>query len=87
MGKEAASKIKKQDNTTHIIIIVLFMILVNRDNRQGNVGGLSSLSYTQINTYCTAVLQGGQDWVVVLLGWFGIQYCTNANVFATNRGS
>ena len=55
MGKESASKIKKQDNTTHIII-VLFMILVNRDNRQGNVGGLSSLSYNLIEAYWTAVL-------------------------------
>ena len=60
MGKDSASKIKKQDNTTHIII-VLFMILVNRDNRQGNVGGLSSLSYNLIKAYWTAVLRCSWD--------------------------
>ena len=69
--KEVARR-TKQGNTTHIII-------VNVEIGLENLGGLSSLSYTQINTYCTAVLQGGQDRVVVLLGWFGIQYCTDAN--------
>ena len=54
--KETASKIK-HDNTTHVI-------LVNRDKRQGNFGGLSSLSYIPIKAYRTAVL-GCQDqfWV------------------------
>ena len=46
MVNESASKIK-QDNAAE-------MILVKRDNRQGNLRGLSSLSYTPIKAYCTA---------------------------------
>ena len=54
MVNESASKIK-QDNAAE-------MILVKRDNRQGNFEGMSSLSYTPIKAYCTAVL-GCRDWL------------------------
>ena len=50
---ESASKIK-QDNA-------IDMILVKKDNRQGNLEGLSSLSYTPIKAYCTAVLGCSRD--------------------------
>ena len=56
MAKDAARKLK-QDNAA-------VMILVKKDNRRGNLEGLSSLSYTPIKAYRTAVL-GCQDqfWV------------------------
>ena len=66
MVKESAIKIK-QDNTTQII-------LVKNNNRQGNLEGLSILSYTPIKAYRTAVL-GCRDWLRVL-GRNGIRYCT-----------
>ena len=69
MVNESASKIK-QDNTTQ-------MILVNRYNKQGNFQGWSSLSYTPIKAYCTAVL-GCRDWLRSEAKGrrIGIQYCT-----------
>ena len=68
MVNESASKIK-QDNTTQ-------MILVNGYNKQGNFRGWSSLSYTPIKAYCTAVL-GGQDWLRSgAEGQMGIRYRT-----------
>ena len=69
MVNESASKIK-QDNTTQ-------MILVNRYNKQGNFQGWSSLSYTPIKAYCTAVL-GCWDWLRSEAKGrrIGIQYCT-----------
>ena len=33
------------------------------DNAQGILGGLSSLPYTPIKAYCTAVLGSKQDWL------------------------
>ena len=48
MVKESASKIK-QDNTKQ-------MILLKNGNRQDSLEGLSSLSYTPIKAYRTAVL-------------------------------
>ena len=52
------------------------MILVNRYNKQGNFRGWSSLSYTPIKAYCTAVL-GGRDWLrSEAEGRMGIRYCT-----------
>ena len=65
MVKESAGKIK-QDNTTQ-------MILAKNDNRQGNLEGLSILSYTPIKAYRTAVL-GCRDRLRVL-GRNGIWYC------------
>jgi hypothetical protein len=69
--KESASKIK-HDNTTHVI-------LVNRDKRQGNFGGLSSLSCTPINQsipYSSTGMSGsvlgrgkGLGWHSVLHYW------------------
>ena len=66
MVKESASKIK-QDSTTQ-------MILVNRYNKQGNFREMSSLSYTPIKAYCTAVL-GCRDWLR-MVDRNGIRYCT-----------
>ena len=54
MVKESASIIK-QDNTTHTIRL-------NVGSRQGNFGGLSSLSYTSIKAYWTAVQGCLRDW-------------------------
>ena len=65
MVNESASKIE-QDNTTQ-------MILGNRDDKQGNLEGLSILSYTPIKAYRTAVL-GCRNWLRVL-GRNGIWYC------------
>ena len=66
--KKSASKIK-EDNTTQ-------MTLAKYDNRQGNLEGWSSLSYTPIKAYRTAVL-GCRDWLrVEVLGRGGIRYCT-----------
>ena len=68
MVNESASKIK-QDNVAE-------MILVKRDNGQGNLRGLSSLSYTPIKAYHTAVL-GCRHWLrVEVEGRCGIRYCT-----------
>ena len=68
MVNESASKIK-QDNAAE-------MILVKRDNRQGNLRGLSSLSYTPIKAYHTAVL-GCRDLLrSEAKGRVGIRYCT-----------
>ena len=66
MVNESASKIE-QDNAT-------YMILVTKDNRQGNLEGLSSLSYTSINAYCTTVLGYRRDQLRVA-SRFGIRYC------------
>ena len=63
MVNESTSKIK-QDNAAE-------MILVKRDNRQGNLRGLSSLSYTPIKAYHTAVLG---CWDRRVLGRNGIRY-------------
>ena len=69
MVNESASKIK-QDNAAE-------MILVKRDNRQGNLRGLSSLSYTPIKAYHTAVL-GCRDLLRSEAKGrrVGIRYCT-----------
>ena len=68
MAKKSASKIK-QDNTTQII-------LVNRYNKQGNFREWSSLSYTPIKAYCTAVLGCRDRLRVEGKGRIGIRYCT-----------
>ena len=68
--KDSASKLK-HDNATDM------MILVKKDNRQGNLEGLGNLSYTQIKAYCTAVL-GCQDLDCLRVeekGQIGIRYC------------
>jgi hypothetical protein len=49
MVKESARKII-HDNATQMILVV------NRCNKQGNCGGLISLSYTPIKAYRAAVL-------------------------------
>ena len=67
--EEAAASKVKQDNTTE-------MILVKNDNRQGDLVGLSSLSYTPIIAYWTAVLGYSWDWLRVIMGRIGIRYCT-----------
>ena len=68
MVNESVSKIK-EDNTTQII-------LAKNNNRRGGSERLSSLSYTPIKAYCTAVL-GCWDWLrVEVEGRFGIRYCT-----------
>ena len=50
------------------------MILLNRYNKQGNFEGMSSLSYTPIKAYCTAVL-GCRD-RLRMVDRIGIRYCT-----------
>ena len=65
-----ASKIK-QDNTTQ-------MVLVNRDNRQDNFGGLSSLLSTPIKANCiassTGVFTGSVTGIDKGLDWYSVLY-------------
>ena len=68
--KDSASKLK-QDNA------IIDMILLKKDNRHGNLEGLSSLLYTPIKAYRAAVLWCLRDWLrVETKGWIGIRYFT-----------
>ena len=51
-------------------------LLVKKDNRQGNLEGLSSLSDTPIKGYRTAVLGCRDRLRVEAKGRIGIRYCT-----------
>ena len=62
--KDSASKLK-QDNAADII-------LGKKDNKQGNLEGLSSLLYTPIKVYRTAVLGCRDRLRVGTKGWIGM---------------